>query len=86
MILPIFAYGQPVLKKVAEDIAPDYPNLEDLISNMWDTMYDAHGVGIAAPQIGLSIRLFVIDTEQIEKEENPKVIKKIIRKKLVVVK
>ncbi len=71
MILPIFAYGQPVLKKVAEDIAPDYPNLADLISNMWDTMYDAHGVGIAAPQIGLSIRLFVIDTEQIEKEENP---------------
>ena len=71
MILPIFAYGQPVLKKIAEDIAPDYPNLEDLISNMWDTMYDAHGVGIAAPQIGLSIRLFVIDTEQIEKEENP---------------
>ena len=71
MILPIFAYGQPVLKKVAEDISPEYPNLKDLISNMWDTMYDAHGVGIAAPQIGLSIRLFVIDTEQIEKEENP---------------
>ncbi len=71
MILPIFAYGQPVLKKVAEDISLEYPNLKDLISNMWDTMYDAHGVGIAAPQIGLSIRLFVIDTEQIEKEENP---------------
>ncbi len=71
MILPIFAYGQPVLKKVADNITPDYPHLKELISNMWDTMYDAHGVGIAAPQIGLSIRLFVIDTEQIEKEENP---------------
>ena len=71
MILPIYAYGQPVLKKVAEDINPDYPNLENLLNNMWDTMYDAHGVGLAAPQIGLSIRLFVIDSEQIEKEDYP---------------
>ena len=70
MILPIYAYGQPVLKKVAEDITPDYPNLKELIQNMWDTMYDAHGVGLAAPQIGVSIRLFMIDSEQIEKEDD----------------
>lgn len=71
MILPIYAYGHPVLKKVAEDISPDYPNLKDLIENMWQTMYEAHGVGIAAPQVGLSIRLFVIDSEQIEKKDYP---------------
>jgi peptide deformylase len=71
MILPIYAYGQPVLKKVAQEITPEYPNLKELISNMWDTMYDAHGVGLAAPQIGHSIRLFIIDTEQIEKEDAP---------------
>jgi peptide deformylase len=71
MLLPIYAYGQPVLKKVADDITPQYPNLEKLIADMWDTMYDAHGVGLAAPQIGHSIRLFVIDTIQLEKEDNP---------------
>ena len=70
MILPVYAYGQPVLKKVAEDITPEHPNLRELIQNMWDTMYDAHGVGLAAPQIGASIRLFVIDSEQIEKEDD----------------
>lgn len=62
MILPIYAYGQPVLKKVAEDIDANYPDLQELIANMWETMYAAHGVGLAAPQIGLSIRLFVIDS------------------------
>lgn len=62
MILPIYAYGQPVLKKVAEDIDANYPDLQVLIANMWETMYAAHGVGLAAPQIGLSIRLFVIDS------------------------
>ena len=61
MILPILGYGSPILKKVAIDISPQYPNLNELISNMWDTMYAAKGVGLAAPQIGLSIRLFVID-------------------------
>ncbi len=71
MLLPIYAYGQPVLKKVGEDITPQYPNLQNLISNMWDTMYDAHGVGLAAPQIGQAIRLFIIDTVQLEKDENP---------------
>ena len=61
MILPIVAYGDAVLKKVAHDIAVDYPALESLIENMWETMYHAHGVGLAAPQVGLPIRLFVID-------------------------
>ena len=71
MLLPIYAYGQPILKKVAEDIKPNHPNLDVLLKNMWETMYDAHGVGLAAPQIGHSIRLFVIDTEQLEKDEKP---------------
>jgi peptide deformylase len=69
MVLPIFAYGQPVLKKVAEEIDPDYPDLEALIENMWETMYNANGVGLAAPQVGLSIRLFLVDTVQVEDEE-----------------
>ncbi len=64
MILPIYAYGQPVLKKVGEPIDKDYPNLDELIKNMWETMYNAEGVGLAAPQIGLPIRLFLVDTVQ----------------------
>ena len=62
MILPIYAYGQPVLKKVAEDITPDYQELQQLIEDMWETMYKAEGVGLAAPQIGKPIRLFLVDT------------------------
>ncbi len=69
MILPIYAYGQPVLKKVAEDITPDYPGLQELIENMWETMHQADGVGLAAPQIGLPIRLFVVDTNPPEEDE-----------------
>ena len=65
MILPIVAYGHPVLRKVAQDIQPDYPGLEKLISDMWDTMYGSNGVGLAAPQIAKDIRLFVIDSAQI---------------------
>jgi peptide deformylase len=72
MILPVYAYGHPVLKKIAEPITPDYPELATLIANMWETMYHADGVGIAAPQIGHSIRLFVIDTEQVERKGTPK--------------
>tara|TARA_B100001989_G_scaffold190042_1_gene139167 strand:+ start:311 stop:898 length:588 start_codon:yes stop_codon:yes gene_type:complete len=70
MILPILAYGSPVLKKLANDITPNYPNLNELISNMWETMYAAKGVGLAAPQIGLSIRLFVIDATPFLDDEN----------------
>lgn len=69
MILPIYALGQPVLKKVALPIDKDYEDLETLIKNMWETMYNAHGVGLAAPQIGKSIRLFMVDTVQIMEAE-----------------
>ena len=78
MILPIYAYGQPVLKKVAVDIDSDYPNLEKLIADMWETMYNAQGVGLAAPQIGKSIRLFIVDSVQtMEEGEEDKGIKQI---------
>ncbi len=62
MILPIVAYGDPVLRKQGEDISKDYPGLNDFIENMWATMYNAHGVGLAAPQVSKSIRVFIIDT------------------------
>ncbi|HUH52031.1 MAG TPA: peptide deformylase [Flavobacterium sp.] len=62
MILPIIGYGDGVLRKKGEDITADYPELKQLLSNMFDTMYNASGVGLAAPQIGLPIRLFTIDT------------------------
>lgn len=65
MILPVVAYGHPVLRQVSEDIQSDYPNLDVLIADMWETMYHSHGMGIAAPQINKAIRLFVIDTEQV---------------------
>lgn len=68
MLLPIYAFGQPVLKKRAEEIDKDYPDLDDLIENMWETMYNATGVGLAAPQIGLGIRLFLVDTVQTKDE------------------
>ncbi|WP_309613336.1 peptide deformylase [Flavobacterium sp.] len=63
MIIPIYGYGEPVLRQVGEEISSDYPNLSAIINNMYDTMYNAFGVGLAAPQVGLPIRLFIIDTE-----------------------
>ncbi|MDX1544714.1 MAG: peptide deformylase, partial [Christiangramia sp.] len=69
MILPIVAYGDPVLKKKAKKIDKDYPKLEELIDNMWDTMYNAYGVGLAAPQVGLPIRLFLIDPAPFAEDE-----------------
>ncbi len=63
MILPIVVYGDPVLRKVGVDIDKDYPNLDKLISDMFETMYNAAGVGLAAPQVGKAIRLFIVDTE-----------------------
>ncbi len=69
MILPIVAYGDPVLRKATEEIDQDYPDLKALVSNMFETMYKANGVGLAAPQIGLPIRLFIVDTVQVEKDE-----------------
>ncbi len=68
MILPIYAFGQPVLKRVGEEIDSSYPDLKALINNMWETMYNANGVGLAAPQIGLGIRIFLIDTIQMMDE------------------
>ena len=65
MILPIVAYGHPVLRQVAEDIDADYPQLDKLIEDMWETMYASSGVGLAAPQINRSVRLFVVDSTQI---------------------
>lgn len=64
MILPIVAYGHPVLRKVAGDIPPGHPGLEKLIADMWETMYASSGVGLAAPQVNRDIRLFIVDTEQ----------------------
>lgn len=70
MILPIVAYGDPVLRKVAKDIDADYPNLKELILNMKETMYNASGVGLAAPQIGKDIRLFVIDASPFAEDDD----------------
>ncbi|MEO6130263.1 MAG: peptide deformylase [Saprospiraceae bacterium] len=69
MILPIYAYGQPVLRKKSLPIPKEYAGLTELINNMWETMYSAKGVGLAAPQVGFDIRLFVIDTTQLDKKE-----------------
>ena len=69
MILPITIYGHPVLRKIAKDIDNDYPDLEKFMADMWQTMYFADGVGLAAPQVGRSIRLFVLDCSNFEDEE-----------------
>jgi len=69
MILPIIGYGDPVLRKVSENITADYPNLKELIANMYDTMNNAYGIGLAAPQIGLPIRIFIVDTEPFSDNE-----------------
>jgi peptide deformylase len=70
MILPIYTYGNAVLRKQTEEISADYPELKTLITNMYETMYHAEGVGLAAPQVGLSIRLLVIDLAPF-KEDDP---------------
>lgn len=81
MVLPIVAYGDPILKKKAAAISEDYENLEGLIEDMWETMKNASGVGLAAPQIGRSIRLFVVDpspfaeNEDISEEEKEQLIR-----------
>ena len=70
MILPIVAYGTPVLKKRAVDVELDDPDLNALIANMWETMYAASGVGLAAPQVGLSLRLFVVDASPFAEDDD----------------
>jgi peptide deformylase len=69
MIYPIVAYGDPILRKVAEPISADYPKLNEIIQNMFDTMQRSSGIGLAAPQVGLSIRLFVVDATPYENDE-----------------
>ena len=68
MILPIYIYGQPVLRKVAEDITPDYPDLQELIANMYETLSASEGIGLAAPQIGKAIRLVIIDLDPLSED------------------
>lgn len=72
MLLPIVAYGDPVLKKECEEIDEDYQGLKDLIANMWETMYNANGVGLAAPQVNQSIRMFIVDATPFADEEDEK--------------
>lgn len=69
MVLPIVAYGSPVLRKVCDEITPEDSGLEQLIEDMWETMYNSNGVGLAAPQVNFPIRLFIIDSEQIFKNQ-----------------
>ena len=70
MALPIIAYGYPVLRKVAKDIPEDYPKLDELVANMFDTMYNASGVGLAGPQVGLALRIFVVDASPFAEDED----------------
>ena len=72
MILPIVAYGDPVLRKQAQTISPDYPNLQTLIADMFDTMYHANGIGLAAPQVGKSVLLFITDGTRLDRSDVPK--------------
>ena len=78
MILPIVAFGAPILRKRCIKVTQDYPDLDILIENMWETMYAAHGVGLAAPQINKGIRLFIINTTPFveDEEETEKIILK----------
>jgi len=71
MILPIVAYGAAILRKVSEPIDVDYPNLTKVIADMWETMYESNGVGLAAPQVNKNIRLFVMDSAQIFESREP---------------
>lgn len=78
MILPVYGYGNPILREVAKDITPDYPGLKEFIADMFETMYAAEGVGLAAPQVGKAIRLIVIDSSPMaEDHEEAKDFKKV---------
>ena len=70
MILPIIGYGDPVLRKKGEEVPQSYPNLKQVVADMYETMYNAYGVGLAAPQVGLSYRLFVIDTKPFSEDDD----------------
>lgn len=77
MILPIYAYGMAVLRRKADPITPPYEGLQELVKNMFDTMYDSNGIGLAAPQIGLSIRLFIVDGCKIDEDNTTKNLKQV---------
>ncbi len=70
MIYPIVAYGDPVLRKETKEITKDYPKFEDVLANMFETMYGAHGIGLAAPQVGIPIRLFIVDATPFDDDED----------------
>lgn len=70
MILPILAYGDPLLRKKTKALTKDYPKLNEILDNMFETMYAAHGIGLAAPQVGLPIRLFIVDATPFEDDED----------------
>ncbi len=69
-ILPVVTYDDPVLRQPAEPVVPDHPGLEEFIDDLFDTMYEANGVGLAAPQVGVSLKLFVVDADAITEEED----------------
>ncbi|GAB3338939.1 peptide deformylase [Marivirga atlantica] len=83
MIYPIVAYGHPVLKTKAKDIDPEEVDVKQLVNDMFETMYNANGVGLAAPQVGKSLRLFVIDTDPIDDGDEPKVKKAFINPQII---
>ncbi len=83
MIYPIIAYGDPVLRKIGSPINKDYPNLNEVIASMFETMYESHGVGLAAPQIGKAINLFIIDSSKFEDEKYPDVKKVFINAEII---
>ncbi|MEM7187871.1 MAG: peptide deformylase [Bacteroidota bacterium] len=70
MIYPIVAYGDPVLRKETEELTKDYPKLDEIIENMFETMYEAHGIGLAAPQVGMALRLFIVDASPFDDDED----------------
>jgi peptide deformylase len=85
MVYPIIAYGDPVLRKKAEEIDENHPDLKQLITDMWETMYHSHGVGLAAPQIGKSVRLFVVDATSFDDEdESAKDFKKVFINPIII--
>ncbi len=84
MILPIRAFGDPVLRKKCHAINPDYPGLDELIANMFETMYESNGVGLAAPQIGKDIRLFIIDTDAFNEKKKPGIKRIFINAEMIV--
>lgn len=69
MILPIYLYGHPILRELCEDIPQDYPDLDKLVNNMFETMYNAEGIGLAGPQVGIDKRIFVVDLEPLAEDD-----------------